>query len=70
MSITSPEEHLKRIQNPNRKLKFKSTKLEDVTDTTELIKISQPNLLKLDITSLQPADVFSKIQKWITKLST
>lgn len=66
--INSRDEHLKRIQNPERKLLYKSTKISDVDENLELIKIFHTNLLELDITNLQPNEVYEKIQNWITIL--
>lgn len=66
MLINSKDEHLKRIQNTERKLKHKSIKIEDVSHgNVDLIQISHPNLLEIDVTNLQPGGVFERIQRWI-----
>jgi hypothetical protein len=39
--------------------------ISDVDESLELIKVSHPNLLELDITDLQPNEVYKKIQNWI-----
>lgn len=57
----SEEEHIKRIQQPERLLRFKSIKPEDVYAKEGLIKFTHPNLLDLDVTKLSAQDAANKI---------
>jgi hypothetical protein len=49
----SRQENEKRIQNPQRKLRYKATKINEKLINIPLIKISHPNLLDLDISHLR-----------------
>jgi len=57
----SEEEHIKRMQQPSRLLRFKTINLEDVNSKEGLIKCTHPNLLELDVTNLSPQDVAHNI---------
>ena len=50
--LISEEENIKRIQNPDRLSRYKSTDTADIATQTPLLHISHPNLLELDVTTL------------------
>ncbi len=58
--LISEEENRKRIQNPERLLRQKSINVIDTVES-ELIDISHPNLLELDVTNLPSSDAAAKI---------
>lgn len=50
--MINQNEHLKRINNPNRRDRWKSIDPRDVYDETPLLSIIHPNLLELDVSNL------------------
>lgn len=65
----SKEENARRIQMPERALRFKSTKIDERVFKKSMINISHPNLLDLDINNL-PVDVAAnQILKTVSNLS-
>jgi hypothetical protein len=50
--LISPEEHLKRVTQPERRLRWKSVDSNEVYDNTPLLKIEDPNFLELDVSKL------------------
>jgi hypothetical protein len=52
----SKEEHLKRIQEPSRRVRYKSIDPQDVYDSQELLFITHKNLLQLDTTQMSAVD--------------
>ena len=60
----SPEEHVRRINTPERQARFKET---DQTAPARyaaadnLIKLSHPDLITLDVTCLSPSDAAARI---------
>lgn len=50
--LIDQNEHLNRIDNPNRRDRWKSIDPQDVYDETPLLSIIHPNLLKLDVSNL------------------
>lgn len=60
LSITR-EEHRNRITQIDRVERRKSTSLAEIDSKEELIKISHPNLITLDITSLTAAEAAKEI---------
>lgn len=65
--IISEEENIKRIQNKDRLLKFKSIDPEDAKAKV-LIKIEHPNKLTLDVTKLSKKEAASLIFKHINEI--
>lgn len=66
--LISEEENKKRIQNPNRQLRLKSINAIHTTEN-ELINISHPNLLELDVTNLSAADAAQRILEHAATIS-
>lgn len=58
-SLISEQENIKRIQNKDRLLHYKSIDLKDVY--LDLIEISHPNLLELDVSALSAKEAAKKI---------
>jgi len=54
------DENIKRIQNPDRKKRYKSIDIQDVY-SQEIINITHPHLLELDVTNFKPIDVAIRI---------
>lgn len=50
--LIDQNEHLNRINNPNRRDRWKSIDPQDVYDETPLLSIIHPNLLELDVSNL------------------
>ncbi|MBY0461882.1 MAG: hypothetical protein K2Q34_01715 [Alphaproteobacteria bacterium] len=61
----SPEERKKRIINPDRLARFKSTSLTEIHIKKELIKINHPHVLEIDVTNLSPLQAASKILNFV-----
>ena len=57
----SEEENIQRIQNIERKNRFKSTDISDTSHSNELIQITHPNLLELDTSKLDATEAAKKI---------
>ena len=64
----SIEENIRRIKDPARKVRFKSTDSKDVYLEKMLVSINHPNLLNIDITNLSPIEVAHMIIHHINKL--
>jgi hypothetical protein len=62
------EEHKKRISNPERKQRFKSTHPRDMSSKDEIIKIEHPNLLELDVTNLTAEAAAKQIMDHVKKV--
>lgn len=62
------EENITRIQNPERKKRYKSLDVQDVYHQ-EIIHITHPHLLEIDVTNLKPADVATLILVHAASLS-
>jgi len=54
--LISKEENVRRIQNEDRLLKYKSIDVNDAYSDQSLINIEHPNLLTLDVTELNAQD--------------
>jgi ABC-type oligopeptide transport system ATPase subunit len=63
--LISREENIKRITQPSRKERWKAVDPFVRTRDKELINISHPNLLELDVTSLSPENATKIILKHI-----
>ena len=59
--IISTEENIKRIQNEERRDRFKSIDKEEAYSKDQLINIQHPNLLEFDVSNLSPEKVAEKI---------
>lgn len=57
----SKEENARRIQIPERALRFKSTQIEDCEYQKSLIQVSHPNLMDIDVNHLTAEAVAQKI---------
>lgn len=66
--VISEEENIRRIQNKDRLLKFKSIDTADVYNQV-LINIDHPNMLILDVSMLAREEAASKILAHINKIS-
>ena len=64
----SPEEHKKRIANPDRKTCFKTTNPVEVHIKKEMIKINHPHLMEVDVTDLSAGDVAKEILNFVERL--
>lgn len=64
----SPEEHAKRIVNPDRKIRFKMTNPAEVHMKKEMIKIDHPHLTEIDVTDLSAGDVAKEILNFVESL--
>jgi len=67
--VVTEEEHLKRLVQPERRARWKSTDPQGVYDQTPLLSIAHPNLLKLDISNLSPESAAGEIVKHIKRLT-
>lgn len=67
--LISEEENIKRIQNPERLVRYKSIDIEDARQKTRsLVRISHPNLLELDVSTLSATSVAERIVAHVTTL--
>ena len=64
----SKEENARRIQMPERALRFKSTRIDDAACEKPLIQVSHPNLMDIDINDLTAETVAQKILEAIQQL--
>lgn len=55
--LISEEENTKRIASPGRAERYKSTKIDEKDKTRELIHITHPNLLEIDVSDLSAQEV-------------
>ncbi|HCU6011405.1 TPA: hypothetical protein OUZ74_000277 [Legionella pneumophila] len=67
--LISEEEHLRRITEPSRRVRWKSIDPQDVYQTEQLITIEHPHLLELDVSQLSAAQVTENILKHIQRLT-
>ncbi|HJD62050.1 MAG TPA: hypothetical protein LFW14_00305 [Rickettsia endosymbiont of Degeeriella rufa] len=63
--LISKEENKIRVANPERALRYKSLRIEEVI---ELINISHPNLLELNVSDLSASSAAEKISEHVLKL--
>ncbi|WP_395477392.1 hypothetical protein [Rickettsia endosymbiont of Pantilius tunicatus] len=63
--LISEEENKKRVANPERALRYKSLRIEE---GIELINISHPNLLELNVSDLSASSAAEKILEHVLKL--
>lgn len=68
--LISPEEHLKRVTQPERRLRWKSVDSNEVYDNTPLLKIEDPNFLELDVSKLSANLAAEQILEHIRKLTS
>jgi hypothetical protein len=61
MHLHDENEHLSRIQNPERKSRFKSIKPSDIEKDKDLLDINERSLLDLDITGLSTEEIVERI---------
>jgi hypothetical protein len=61
----SLEEHKRRITNPDRLLRFKTTHSDKVYTKNELIQIDHPYLLEIDVTELSPIQAADHILSFV-----
>ncbi|MBX9786084.1 MAG: GNAT family N-acetyltransferase [Alphaproteobacteria bacterium] len=66
--ILSAEEHKKRITNPDRKTRLKTTNPAEVHIKKEMIKIDHPHLMEVDVTDLSARDAAEKILSFVKSL--
>ncbi len=66
--LIEEEEHIRRIQNVERLKRYKSIDAQDVN--SDLIEISHPNLLKLDVTNLSAQEASGKILEYVQTKTT
>lgn len=64
----APDEHKKRIQNPQRKERFKATVSSPQEKQKGLIKIEHPYLLEIDVTDLSAAQAASHIMDFVKEI--
>ena len=69
MHLHDENEHLARIQKPERKLRFKTTDPSDLEKGKNLIDITDNNLLDLDITGLSTKKIVEKIMRFTESLN-
>ncbi|MES2215107.1 MAG: hypothetical protein V4485_03700 [Pseudomonadota bacterium] len=62
--LISEEENIKRIQNIDRSLRYKSIDIEDAKDKRSLLAISHPSLLELDVSELSAESAANRIIAW------
>lgn len=67
--IISTEENIIRIQNKERRDRFKSIDKEDAYSKEQLINIQHPNLLELDVSNLSAEEVAKKILYHVQSIS-
>ena len=63
-----PNEHQKRIQEEERKARYKSTKLRDMHLDSEMLPVDHNSLLDLDITNLSAKEAAAIIMKHVDDL--
>lgn len=61
----SIEERARRITNPDRLARLKTTNLAELQTRQEVIKIDHPHLLELDVTSLSPSQASAEILNFV-----
>lgn len=67
--LISEEEHVKRVTEPGRRLRYKSIDPNEAYLKYSLIQISHPNLLELDVTNLSANDAAKKILEHLRKIN-
>lgn len=63
--VISPEEHMKRITNPQRRERYKTTNADGAHSHRETIYIDHPNLLELDVTKLSEKEAAEAILSFV-----
>jgi hypothetical protein len=63
--LVSPTEHLNRVTQPERRIRFKCTDPSNAYDATPLLHIMHPNLLQLDISELTAIQAAEQIINFI-----
>ncbi|HJD56217.1 MAG TPA: hypothetical protein LFW21_06335 [Rickettsia endosymbiont of Pyrocoelia pectoralis] len=63
--LISEEANKKRVANPERALRYKSLKIQD---NMELINLTHPNLLEIDVSDLTASDAAEKILEHVVSL--
>lgn len=66
----SKEENARRIQMPERALRFKSTRIDETSYQKPLIQVSHPHLMDIDINQLTPEALAKEIMETVDKLKT
>jgi hypothetical protein len=66
--IISPEENAKRVQNPERLLRFKSIDPQEAYSEEPLLNVHHPYLLNLDVTTLSAKEAAEKILEHIERI--
>ena len=66
----SPDERARRITNPERLARFKTTNLAEIQLKKELIKIDNPHLLELDVTNLRPVQASTEILNYVESVKS
>lgn len=66
----SVEERKRRITNPERHTRFKTTNLAEIKIQQEVIKIDHPNLLEVDVTDLSASEAAEKILFFVKHLKS
>lgn len=64
----SVSEHVKRITNEERKLRYKSIDVNDAYSEQSLLQISHPNLMELDVSDLSAQLAAQKILTYVEKI--
>jgi hypothetical protein len=64
----SPEERKRRITNPERASRLKTTKFSEQGIEKNFLKIDHPNLMEIDVTNLNPKQVKDAISNFIESL--
>jgi hypothetical protein len=65
----SDEENIKRVQSPERALRYKKIDLDEQHLSHPLINIDHPNLLELDVTSLSAEQAAEQILRHVEQAS-
>lgn len=66
--LISKQENARRISSPGRAERYKSTKIDEKDINRDLIKITHPNLLEIDVSDLSAYEVAQIIIDRINKL--
>ena len=64
----SKEENARRIQMPDRALRFKSTRIDERAYQKSLIQVSHPNLMDIDVNHLTAEAVAQKIMEIVESI--
>lgn len=66
--LISEEEHLRRVTEPSRRLRYKSIDPNEAYSIYPLIQVSHPNLLELDVTNLSAQNAAKTILEHLKKV--